>query len=130
LGAFWCFFPCFFAIDFWMNFRLHVLQILDQNGLHFHSRTLSFFVTFPFLFPRGCFRRSLGSPWHPFGSIRVVLCTLFGSIFDKCCIKSSLSAPESAKHLQVTARDTLVERSWTAAHNKLCTPRSRGTSVE
>jgi hypothetical protein len=43
--------------------------------------------------PEEVFRRFFSSFCYPLGSIRVALGTLFGSIFDKRCMKSFLSAP-------------------------------------
>ena len=71
------------------------------------------FLTFSILFPRGCFGRSLGSFWHPFGSILVAFGTFwhpFGYIFSHFDVYSCITAaknhifqaPYPAKHPQNT----------------------------
>ena len=72
---YWCFFPDWFPVIF----RRFSLQIVDQKVLSKMWDGTSFWFTFPTLFPRGCFGRSLGyllpsfwsfwaSFWFPFGS--------------------------------------------------------------
>jgi hypothetical protein len=47
------------------------------------------FLTFPFLFPRGCFRRFLGSLRHPLGSMLDV----FNTFLAPCWLRSGIENP-------------------------------------
>jgi hypothetical protein len=87
--SFSMFFRDRFLDDFSMAFLTEFYPKYGPNLSKVMSRESIKIDTVSNLFPRGCFRRSLGSPWHPFGSVRIVLGILFGSIFVKCYIKSS-----------------------------------------
>ena len=96
-------FHCFLGWRFYRFLIKNVPKIEDGSF---------FFLTFPILFPKGCFVRSLDSSWHPiwlnfdnfwqrFGFIFVVFGACLVPLFVNFGINAP-SSPESAQHLQIT----------------------------
>ena len=128
------YFLCFPAIEFWWNCRCccFCLSMVDLKWVRVDNGRTSvcelcatLFQTFWFFLV--CFM--WGSFWHPLGSILVALFILgiilaqgwslwasFRSRFDFVSSKCFFSAPESAKHLQTTARHPRPKNSLLQCH--------------
>ena len=90
-----------FGIDFHVFsqsifFCITKLSVFINNCSKTSSGGLLFFLICLTLFPRGCFRTSIGSLWHPFGNF-IVLDIFSIPLWHR---KSSLLIPRSVNHLQ------------------------------
>ena len=80
-----------FVDSFWDGIFMILGSKMMPNGTRGLRQRRSFYLTFPNLFPRGCFWRFLGSLWHPLGSILVCLAPSIFASFSIILVSFSIA---------------------------------------